>query len=248
MTAELQRELLAQALGDEPPFASAAIARASIRAGRRRRLRRRFTTGVGAAGLAAFVAVVGYSVLPDHRGSSSISVANGGVSSRAEAPQAPADQSAAADVTLQRLLEEQGLTLGSRHGFAAAPPGHAAAEARIRGGFNVVGAGSVDVQITLAGPSRCVDPACQTLPDGRSFLIVSEAIPGHPRFGVTTAMVYEGDHRVVSLSMRNYALTPAGQLEPGTAASSYPLEEHQLVSLAAEPAWAETVPSLRSRS
>lgn len=247
MTAEIQRELLAQALSDEPPFASVTVAHQSIQAGRRGRLRRRFTTGVGAAGLAALVAVLGYSMLPEHGGSSSISVANG-VSSRAEAPQAPADQSAAADVTLQRLLEEQGLTLGSRHGFAAAPPGHAAAETRIRGGFNVVGAGSVDVQITLAGPSRCVDPACQTLPDGRSYLIVSEAIPGHPRFGVTTAMVYEGDHRVVSLSMRNYALTPAGQLEPGTAASSYPLEEHQLVSLAAEPAWAETVPSLRSRS
>jgi len=235
VTAQLQRELLAQALGDEPPFASMDIARDAIRAGRRRRRRRRFLAGIGAVGLAMLAAGTGYSLLPNHEESSSITAADG-VPTSAVTPQAPASRPEAADLTLQRLLVAQGLTLGSRHGFDATSSGNAAGNKRIRGGFNVVGAGSVDVQLTPTGPSRCVDPACKMLPDGRSYLVLSEAVRGHPGFGVTTVTVFEGHGRMASVSMRNYPLTPAGRVEADGPVGSYPLSQQQLVDLAA--AWA----------
>ena len=64
-------------------------------------------------------------------------------------------------------------------------------------------------------------------------------MPADPEYSVTTVAVFEGDGRIVAVSMRNYLLTAGGQAELDAPTGTYPLDEQQLVELAAEKVWAQ---------
>lgn len=236
MTISHERELLTQTLGDEPPFSPGTVATQSILAGGKRRRRRHTVTAVGVIGLVMVMGGLGYSVWPRSGPSSTMSVADGTTGPASATPNVPGT-SPAIDVVLKQLLQERGLQVGSRHGFAEGT-GSSAPVQRVRGGFNTSDGGSVDIQIT-AGSSQCTHPGCKRLPDGRGYSVTTETVPDSPAHAVTTASVYEGDGRVVAVSMRNYSLTANGKAELGSAANAFPLDEQQLVDLAAASIWSQ---------